>query len=165
MFTHPYFCNIQIQIKRSPTVPLRHTAQPAHRRRATSTRRRARPGRSHSLVLAWWTFKDFLTFVYLSSFESNHQSNSQSNNSDKSMGLMKSCNHQPSSSSSSTSQSNSQLFMRQFRDSETPSARVRPDMGNGPLRMNLRNEEQWFQNTCGWEPSDSPVEWHEIGTL
>lgn len=31
-----------------------------------------------------------------------------------------------------------------------------PDMGNGPLRMNLRNEEQWFQNTCGGNPQDFP---------
>ena len=24
-------------------------------------------------------------------------------------------------------------------------------MGNGPLRMNLRNEDLWFQNTCSLE--------------
>eukprot|EP00435_Cladocopium_sp_Y103_P029904 s3412_g7.t1 len=31
-----------------------------------------------------------------------------------------------------------------------------PDMGNGPLRMNLRNEEQWFQNTWSGNPQDFP---------
>lgn len=31
-----------------------------------------------------------------------------------------------------------------------------PDMGNGPLRINLRNEQQWFQNTRGGNPQDFP---------